>query len=227
MQLVDAIMAIVQEDAPDGWRRYFEIAPRVIRKDRKVPAADAPRELLRDRLQWVSYDLGQRNLREEGSESWRLETDFLSLFVAAVGDHRCHVTGIRGGKGAEEPLPAVLITGETIKGLRGDKWENLGGTTWHGIRAYMGPSPLTPDSELKPANEDRVRAVIRVEYAVCAENGHKPPNVKEIAGPVLIRLRAMGRTASDRLIMRIAGEDEFEALRRKPGKTVASERKRD
>jgi hypothetical protein len=222
MQLMDAIIAIVQADAPDKWKRYSEIAPYV---DRDVPAADAPRDLLRRRLVRVSYDVAGRG-GPYANESLRLEEDFLALFATAVQELRCHVLGVPDGGTTERVIPPTLITNETTDWIRGTRWERLAGKTWHSIRVVMGPPPV-PDSELRQAGDDPIRKVMRVEYATCAENGHKPPNLNQIIEPVLIRLRAIGLIASGARIREIAEEDEFEAWRRKPGKTLRSERKQD
>jgi hypothetical protein len=212
MQLVDAIIEVIQADAPDKWKRYCEIAPRILGK---VPAADAQRELLQGRLRHVSYDSGQRMWgNAESRESYKLEGDFLSLFVAAVRDHRYYVTGIREGKGAVEPIPTALITTETIRGLRGDRWENLGGITWHGIDVVMG-APRSP--ELREATDEEIHASIVEENTQRKSEGLPAWNLDTIRKPVQDRLRNQGLYASFPRIQGLYRDKRYAGLRALPG----------
>jgi hypothetical protein len=143
MPVVDAVIAIAQSDARDEWDRYGKLAPRVVFGN--VAAPDAPRELLRARLQWVSY--GYRGgSNAEASESIALENIFLERFVAALHSGRCYAQGVPHGGTVVTNIPAAPITVETIKQLRGDQWE-LAGTVWYGGDVIMG-SP--PNSDLRP-----------------------------------------------------------------------------
>jgi hypothetical protein len=57
------------------------------------------------------------------------------------------------------------------------------------------------------------------------KKGLKPPNLKEIVAPVQSRLRVQGLHASGRQIQKVADVDKYKNRRRKPGVTVASEKK--
>jgi hypothetical protein len=81
-------------------------------------------------------------------------------------------------------------------------------------------------SQEKPlATHEMVRTVIQATYDAAAANGQKPPNIKELPAAVLPRLEEMGFRATGLSIQTIGEAQEFKRRRRKPGKTISSERR--
>jgi hypothetical protein len=92
-----------------------------------------------------------------------------------------------------------------------------------------GPA-TPPDSDpavafLKPANDGKIHETITAAYDTAAATGQKPPNIKEIVAPVRAILRKRGYEASGRHIQELAGGARHAGRRRKPGPTVASEKR--
>jgi hypothetical protein len=219
MLLVDGVIAFAGPDPPGQWRRYETIAPRVIGN---IP--DAARELLRRRLARGSYDGLQRGWgTPEEAESVRLEHIFLERFVAAVHDGRCSVWGVPRGGSTATMIDPVLITVAAFKHIKGEQVWELAGSLWFGVHVVVGPPPI---SKLRPASDPQIHAEIKAEYDDCEATGRKPPNEKEIGAPVQERLRAKGRYASLNRIQKFARDPRYDGLRRKPGRMLASERKR-
>jgi hypothetical protein len=218
MRLLDAVIEIARSDAGDEWARYCEIAPRV------WPVPDAAQELLALRLKRGGYDSAQRggSGAPEAAETVRLEEIFLERFAAAVHAGRCSVWGVPRGEPTATMIDPVLITVEAFKRTRGDQEWELAGAMWYGIDVIVGPPPI---SKLRPASEQQVHDAIKAEYEHCAAIDAKPPNVKEVREPVQSRLRAKGLDASLKHIQDLAGDKRYAGLRRKPGKTVASEQR--
>ena len=75
-----------------------------------------------------------------------------------------------------------------------------------------------------PASEAMIDKTIGEVYDEADEAGMKPPNIKEIVEPVQRLLRTKGCEASGRRIQQIAGRHINR--RRKPGPTLASEKRR-
>ena len=67
-------------------------------------------------------------------------------------------------------------------------------------------------------------AEIRRVYDLVQEDKKPPPNIKKLPQLVQARLRDSGHEASARLIQEIGSRPEFKKRRRKPGKTLKSER---
>jgi hypothetical protein len=89
--------------------------------------------------------------------------------------------------------------------------------------ADLEPAPITAPKQLRNAPPDLIRREIRTVYL---DPTNDQPNVAKLPKFVRSRLNPQGFDASDRQIIKIGGESEFAALRRKPGKTKASERPR-
>lgn len=78
--------------------------------------------------------------------------------------------------------------------------------------------------DLLPASYLLIDSTIGTAYDEADKRGMKPPNLKEIIGPVQNLLRTNGYQASGRRIQQIA--DKHKNRRRKPGVTVSSEKRR-
>ena len=98
----------------------------------------------------------------------------------------------------------------------------LAGTMWYEVDVDMGPSPRR---KLGKASDSQIHAEIKAEYNDCVATGRKPPNLKEIGKQVQDRLRAKQLDASANHIQKLASDPRYDGLRRKPGKTVASEQR--
>lgn len=219
MLVLDAVIAIARSDVPDEWARYCEIAPRVIAN---VP--DAPREMLRGARLRGAFDTTLRWVSggPEAEEAHALEEIFLGRFVAAVHARRCSVRGFRRGDFAVTDVDPMLIAVEAFKHIKGDQQWELAATMWYGVDVDIGPSP---SRKLGNASNSQIHAEIRAEYNDCVATGRKPPNLKEIGKLVQDRLRAKQLDASTNRIQDLAGDPRYDGLRRKPGKTVASEQR--
>lgn len=88
-------------------------------------------------------------------------------------------------------------------------------------------SPPAKNQESKPASSAKIRQIVKAVYNEAKNAGRKPPNKdKELPKLVQQKLSEVGLTSSKRRIAKIGEEPEFAQRRRKPGKTVASERKK-
>jgi hypothetical protein len=227
MQREKVVAAIAQSDAPAKWKRYCEIAPGVLRRyGRSVSAADAPLELLQGRMRRGAYD--SRAWGDEGDdlESYRLETEFLALFAAAVRELRCHVCGVPDNEIAEHVVPAGLITDESVRGLKGDRWENLAGRTWSAIRVSIGPPPSVSSepqeaaddqAELPTASEEQVRAAFD---AICTHRekvGLPPLNLNKMRKPAQKWLRDRKLYADQDYIRQLFRDPLYKNRRARPG----------
>jgi hypothetical protein len=85
----------------------------------------------------------------------------------------------------------------------------------------------TPSSDLPRASDANIHRAIAKEYDAAETTGSKPPNLKEIIIPVQKRLEHEGYAASGRRIQQLAGDSRYNGRRWKPGKTVASESRRN
>jgi hypothetical protein len=100
------------------------------------------------------------------------------------------------------------------------------GTAWYD-RPRDVSEPSRAAEELKPASDAMTKEEM---WSVCyAEEaaGRKEPNVKELSAAVQPLLQRKGFRASRRQIEKLAEEPEFKRRRRPPGKTVASERRKE
>jgi hypothetical protein len=79
---------------------------------------------------------------------------------------------------------------------------------------------------LKPAPDRIVIEAIRWAYDAAEDEGRKPPNIKELSAAVQPFLQERGFSASGRHIQQLGEDEEFKRRRRRPGKTVASERQK-
>jgi hypothetical protein len=80
--------------------------------------------------------------------------------------------------------------------------------------------------DLSRASVQQIHAAIANVYNVAERTGSKPPNKIELRGLVQDELRKTNHTASGNHIMRLADAPQHARRRRKPGKTLASEKKR-
>jgi hypothetical protein len=80
--------------------------------------------------------------------------------------------------------------------------------------------------EHRPASDRQIHDAITSVYDTAAEAGEKPPNLNEIVAPVQARLLAGGHKASGRHIKQLAEASHHAARRRKPGRTIASDKAR-
>jgi hypothetical protein len=110
------------------------------------------------------------------------------------------------------PYFSVSITRLSLEG-----WLNAGGEV---------PAQETSGDELRTAPVDIINETIRAVYDDADRAGQKAPNVKEVVKPVQAKLRDNGFKASSSRIQEIADAEEYKKRRRKPGPTLASERRR-
>jgi hypothetical protein len=78
--------------------------------------------------------------------------------------------------------------------------------------------------DLREPTDHRLQEAITAVYAQAERNNEKPPNIVELRAPVQKELHKTGHYASGNRIMTLGRS--FGRCRRKPGKTLASEKKR-
>jgi hypothetical protein len=88
------------------------------------------------------------------------------------------------------------------------------------------PSWWFETQELKLASPQMIRWAIKRAYDTAEHEGRKPPNIKELPAAVRPFLEERGLSASGRSIQRHGEAEEFKRRRRRPGKTLASERRK-
>jgi hypothetical protein len=99
------------------------------------------------------------------------------------------------------------------------QWRELGK-----LPAVPAPPPETR-SQLRVATDDEIRIVMRAIYDEAEARNEKAPNIKQIISPVRRRLEDGGRYAERTRVDDIAGENEFENRRPRPGPTQKSKTK--
>jgi hypothetical protein len=83
----------------------------------------------------------------------------------------------------------------------------------------------TSSAELNPASERLISDEIHRVYDLAQKNKKPPPNIRKLPRLVQDRLRDSGHKASARQIQEIGGLSEFKERRRRPGKTLSSEKR--
>jgi hypothetical protein len=86
--------------------------------------------------------------------------------------------------------------------------------------------PSRSQVKLKTAPDRIIIEAIRCAYDAAEAAGTKPPNIKELPAAVQPLLQQKGFWASKLRIMQLGEAEEFKRRRRRPGKTVASERRK-
>jgi hypothetical protein len=81
------------------------------------------------------------------------------------------------------------------------------------------------EPEMRPASDSIIHKTISEVYNDSDRRGLKPPNVKELVKPVQTILRDNGYQSSGRHIQELAQNGRHKSRRRKPGATVASEKR--
>jgi hypothetical protein len=71
-----------------------------------------------------------------------------------------------------------------------------------------------------------IHEAISDSYSESERARQKPPNIKEIVSLVRLKLAAKGHAASGRQIQKLAEADKYKKRRRRPGPTLASEKRR-
>jgi hypothetical protein len=95
-------------------------------------------------------------------------------------------------------------------------------------REAKPPNPGAQDrnDELRMAPPSMINTEIGDAYSAAERASQKPPNIKEIAKMVKLSLREKGYQASVPKIQELASAPKHKKRRRKPGATVASEKRR-
>jgi hypothetical protein len=83
----------------------------------------------------------------------------------------------------------------------------------------------TPTRKTRLASDTLIHKTINQIYDEAEATGSKPPNVKEIVAPVQTKLQVAGYEASGRRIQQLADADVYKKRRRRPGPTLASEKR--
>jgi hypothetical protein len=86
--------------------------------------------------------------------------------------------------------------------------------------------PNDKSAQLKTPSDAMIIRANRAAYDAAEAAGKKPPNEKQLPDHALPILEGQGYTASKRRIQRLGQLEEFKRRRRKPGKTLKSERRK-
>jgi hypothetical protein len=92
------------------------------------------------------------------------------------------------------------------------------------LKQFLASLVPAADADRKPlrqASKEEVRVEIRAVY----KEQFPPPNIKQLPKFVQPRLHKRGLDASENYIAEIGRAPEFDGLRLKPGKTIASQRR--
>jgi hypothetical protein len=100
---------------------------------------------------------------------------------------------------------------------------SIGTPSLHGA---VAETQMSRPQRLKLASKAVIRDEIRLANTEAKAAGRDGLNVNKLADVVQPRLQYRGYDASKKLIKEIAKEDEFKAFRRRPGTTLASERRK-
>jgi hypothetical protein len=92
--------------------------------------------------------------------------------------------------------------------------------------ASKGETQPSLQVKLKPAPDRIVIEAIRCVYDAAEKGGTKTPNIKQLPAAVQPIVQQQGYYSSGRHIMRLGDAEEFKRRRRRPGKTLASERRK-
>ena len=169
---------------------------------------------------------------------WRLNLDGIKI-------PREH---LNGGLDFEVAAPQYLIqVQDLLAWLTKSGWlAKKGQIEWYPLIGGFGPvyskkfldatknkMAIVPDSlvsavddALPMASDPMIDRAISDVYNETERDGLKPPNVKEIASLVQSKLTAQGRQSSGHRIQKLAEADRYKKRRRKPGPTLASEKRR-
>jgi hypothetical protein len=119
---------------------------------------------------------------------------------------------------------SILLSKEAVLDLA--RRHKLSPPSWWSDATERETQPSQPQVELKPAPAPIVIEAIRCAYDAAEVAGRKPPNIKELPAAVQPFLQHKGVSASGRRIQQLGDHEEFKRRRRRPGKTVASERQK-
>jgi hypothetical protein len=118
----------------------------------------------------------------------------------------------------------ILVAKEAI--LDFARRHKLRPPSWWSDASNGESPPRRSPGQLKPAPDRIIIEAIRCVYDAAEAAGTKPPNIKELPAAVQPLLQQKGFFASKRRIMQLGEAEEFQRRRRRPGKTVASERRK-
>jgi hypothetical protein len=118
----------------------------------------------------------------------------------------------------------ILIHREAV--LEFARPHNLPPPSWCSEATKRETQPSQSQLKLKPAPDRIVIEAIRCAYDAARDEGRNPPNIKQLAAAVQPILQERGFSTSGRHIQQLGDADEFKRRRRRPGKTIASERQK-
>jgi hypothetical protein len=119
---------------------------------------------------------------------------------------------------------SILVSKEAV--LESARRHKRRPPSWCSEATKRETQPSQSQVKLKPAPDRIVIEGIRWAYDTAEHEGSKPPNIKELPAAVRPFLQERGFSASGRTIPRLGEAEEFKRRRRRPGKTIASERRK-
>ena len=174
-------------------------------------SVDAPRNLITGVLQFASVEDGHQVLGARSTWIW------FELGTAGLVEPILPSMKIR---------PMACLQFDQVRVCWSDVVRELRGLElWcsdeTGIKGVMEVT-----NTLSPASRHEIDRAIGAAYDLAEANGQKPPNLNEIVRPVQALLMAQGHDASGREIQKLASAVPHQHRRRRPGKTLVSERRR-
>ena len=146
----------------------------------------------------------------------------LGLRVIDPAGHPRYIEGWRLRDLFGEMEESILVSKEAV--LEFARLHNLPPPSWWSDAPKRETQPSQSPVKLKPTPERIIIEGIRWAYDTAEHEGRKPPNIKELPAAVRPFLQERGFNASGRSIQRLGEAEEFKRRRRRPGKTIASER---
>jgi hypothetical protein len=175
---------------------------------------------LRDKL-W--YDLREDVVNGFFDDPLR-DGSRLGLRVIGPGGYFQYMEGRRLRELFREMEESILLSKEDV--LESARRHKRRPPSWCSEATKRETQPSQSQVKLKPAPEGIIIEGIKWAYDIAEHEGRKPPNIKELPAAVQPFLQHKGVSASGRRIQQLGDHEEFKRRRRRPGKTVASERQK-
>lgn len=148
----------------------------------------------------------------------------LGVQTVAPGGQPNYIEGSRLGGLFRMMGEGILLSKEAV--LDFARRHKLRAPSWWADASKGETQPTRSQVTLKPAPDRIVIEAIKHVYDAAEAARSKPPNIKELPEAVQRFLQQQGFSASGLRIQQLGEAEQFKSRRRRPGKTVASERQK-